>query len=61
MRYHALKKTGERLSVLGFAIMRLLRDPEQPDRIDRKLANEMVRYAIDHGVNYFDTAPSLSG
>jgi predicted aldo/keto reductase-like oxidoreductase len=60
MRYHVLKKTGERLSVLGFGIMRLLRDPEQPDRIDRKLANEMVRYAIDHGVNYFDTAQNYS-
>ncbi|MFZ4855572.1 MAG: aldo/keto reductase [Desulfuromonadaceae bacterium] len=60
MNYHTLGKTGERLSILGFGIMRLTRDPEQPDRINRKLANEIVRYAIDHGVNYFDTAQNYS-
>lgn len=60
MRYHVLGNTGERVSVLGFGIMRLLPDPEHPDRIDRKLANEMVHYAIDRGVNYFDTAQNYS-
>jgi uncharacterized protein len=60
MQYHVMDNTGERVSVLGFGIMRLLRDPEHPDRINRKLANEMVRYAIEHGVNYFDTAQNYS-
>jgi predicted aldo/keto reductase-like oxidoreductase len=60
MQYHTLGNTGERVSVLGFGIMRLRRDARQPDRIDRGLANEMVSYAIDHGVNYFDTAQNYS-
>ncbi|MCQ2554851.1 MAG: aldo/keto reductase [Clostridia bacterium] len=42
------------LSLLGFGTMRL---PKNEDgSIDRPQVNEMVKYAIDHGVNYFDTA-----
>jgi predicted aldo/keto reductase-like oxidoreductase len=60
MRYRELINTGERVSALGFGIMRLQKDPHHPDRIDRRLANEMVACAIDHGVNYFDTAQNYS-
>lgn len=45
---------GEKLSMLGFGTMRL---PLLPDgEIDTAQTQEMVDYAIDHGVNYFDTA-----
>ena len=45
---------GERLSRLGFGCMRL---PQKEDKsIDEDEVQRMVDYAIEHGVNYFDTA-----
>lgn len=48
---------GEKLSALGFGTMRL---PIVPDGksadIDQEQLDKMVDYAIEHGVNYFDTA-----
>ena len=54
---------GHQVSLLGFGMMRLpiegggsLRD--NPDaKLDQKAINDMVDYAIEHGVNYFDTSP----
>ena len=44
----------KKLSLLGFGAMRL---PQNPDgSIDEHQVAEMTRYAIEHGVNYFDTA-----
>ena len=46
--------SGETLSALGFGAMRL---PVLPDgNIDRDTVFAMVDYAIEHGINYFDTA-----
>ena len=54
MFYRKIPKTGDELSVLGFGCMRL---PTTEDgTIDEKRATLQVRYAIDHGVNYVDTA-----
>ena len=48
---------GLRLSRLGFGTMRLPLLPGGTDAdIDEAQIAEMVRYAIEHGVNYFDTA-----
>ena len=45
---------GEQLSMLGFGTMRL---PVLADgQIDTALTQDMIDYAIAHGVNYFDTA-----
>lgn len=45
---------GKSLSLLGFGTMRL---PQNADgTIDEAQTREMVRYAMQHGVNYFDTA-----
>lgn len=46
---------GLKLSKLGFGTMRL---PLLEDKktIDKEQVALMTRYAIEHGVNYFDTA-----
>lgn len=54
---------GQQVSLLGFGMMRLpvegggdLRS--NPDaKLDQEAINQLVDYAIEHGVNYFDTAP----
>ncbi|AAM31311.1 MULTISPECIES: aldo/keto reductase [Methanosarcina] len=54
MLYRKMPKNGDELSILGFGCMRL---PMKEDgSIDEDRATRQVRYAIDHGVNYVDTA-----
>jgi predicted aldo/keto reductase-like oxidoreductase len=54
MLYRKVSKNGDELSILGFGCMRL---PVKEDgSIDEERAAKQVRYAIDHGVNYVDTA-----
>jgi len=54
MKYRRLGKTGENVSILGFGCMRF---PVKEDgKIERKESAEMINYAIENGVNYFDTA-----
>ena len=56
--------SGDRVSLLGFGMMRLPVEAggtarENPDSpIDQQAVNEMVDYALEHGVNYFDTSPA---
>jgi predicted aldo/keto reductase-like oxidoreductase len=56
MLYRKLGKTGEEVSALGFGLMRLPILDNNIERIDEEKAKEMVRHAIDQGVNYLDTA-----
>ena len=53
MTYRVKHGSGEKVSLLGFGMMRL------PD--DQEEINRLVDYAIAHGVNYFDTAPVYKG
>ena len=53
MTYRVQNGTGEKISLLGFGMMRLPREQEQ--------VNELVDYALAHGINYFDTAPIYGG
>lgn len=55
MQYRNFGKLGYKVSALGFGAMRL---PERDDgKVDRDKAVDLVRAAIDAGVNYVDTAP----
>ena len=65
MQYRRFGKTGEMVSVLGLGMMRLpLLNGEQGAAnvgghiIDEAAVTEMVRWSIDHGLNYIDTAYS---
>ena len=56
-------KTGERVSLLGYGCMRWPTVSGQSARddgsdIDQEMVNRLVDYAIEHGVNYFDTSPA---
>ena len=53
-------KNGDRVSALGFGCMRwpMVKDANGKDVIDQEAVNEMVDYAIEHGINYFDTSPA---
>ena len=53
-------KNGDRISALGFGCMRwpMIKDANGKDVIDQEAVNEMVDYAIEHGINYFDTSPA---
>ena len=62
MTYRTNPKTKEKVSILGYGMMRLPNLPkkkdEDPDVIDQNTVNKLVDYAIEHGVNYFDTSPA---
>lgn len=53
---------GEKLSMLGFGTMRLPLLPGGGETdIDQAQVDKMTDYAIEHGVNYFDTAYPYHG
>lgn len=62
MTYRVNPTTGDKVSVLGYGCMRwpTIPDPEHDgeDLIDQETVNRLVDYAIEHGVNYFDTSPA---
>ena len=47
---------GKKLSALGFGCMRLPCGEQGEADVKTEEVKEMVRYAVDHGINYFDTA-----
>lgn len=55
MKYRRMGSLDWEVSALGFGAMRLP-VKESWDNIDFERANQMVNYAIENGVNYFDTA-----
>ena len=61
MEYRAFGPLGWRPSALGFGCMRFPRRTDGSGEIDAAAATEMLRYAIDQGVNYLDTAHVYPG
>lgn len=59
MTYRINPHTGDKVSLLGYGCMRwpLRKNANGEDEVDQDTVNELVDYAIAHGVNYFDTAP----
>lgn len=62
MTYRVNHNTGDSVSVLGYGCMRLptvagVKDDADPE-IDQEAVNAQVDYALEHGVNYFDTSPA---
>lgn len=47
---------GNKISALGFGVMRLPEDPENPAAFDRAEGQRIIDRAMELGVNYFDTA-----
>lgn len=65
MTFRTNPNSGDKVSLLGYGMMRL---PVAEDggsarenagaAIDQEMVNRQVKYALDHGVNYFDTSPA---
>jgi predicted aldo/keto reductase-like oxidoreductase len=53
VQYRIDKKSGNKLSILGFGCMRF---PRNIAGLDMRKAEELVMRSIEGGVNYFDTA-----
>lgn len=58
MQYRQYGKLGFSVSALGLGCMRLplTKNADGTAQVDRALAYELIRYAVDHGINYIDTA-----
>ena len=60
MVYRNFPSLGDTVSLLGYGCMRWPTMPNPEGRgeiINQEVVNDLVDYAIEHGVNYFDTAP----
>ena len=57
MTYRENPKTKEKVSLLGYGMMRLPTKPDNDKEFDQDMINRQIDYAIEHGMNYFDTSP----
>lgn len=58
MQYRINQKDGRSLSILGYGCLRY---SKKGTAIDQEKAEREMAYAVEHGVNYFDTAYTYGG
>lgn len=67
MTYRTNPKNGDKVSILGYGWMRLptikggsarTQKNVNEDIIDQEEVNRLCKFALDHGVNYYDTSPA---
>lgn len=63
MTYRTNPTTGDKVSILGYGMMRLPelekeKQTKESGVLDQEQINRLVDYALEHGVNYFDTSPA---
>lgn len=64
MSYRVNPRTGHNISVLAFGTAHfptLRSNTYTSDNMNQEAVNRLIDYAIDHGVNYFNTSPIYSG
>ena len=53
---------GDKVSLLGYGCMRMPTDDgTRNGKVDMDAQHRLIDYAMDHGVNYYDTAPVYTG
>ena len=59
MTYRTNSVRGDKVSILGYGCMRwpMIKDADGKDIVDQEAVNRLVDYAMEHGVNYYDSAP----
>ena len=59
MTYRTNNGNGDKVSILGYGCMRwpMIKDENGREVCDQETIDRLIDYAIEHGVNYFDTAP----
>lgn len=57
MTYRTNTSTGDKVSLLGYGMMRLPMKEGSDNEFDQEMINRQTDYAIEHGLNYFDTSP----
>ena len=56
MQFRKFGKLDWQCSALGFGTMRLPQTDDNPCHVDEQATVKMIRYAIDNGINYIDSA-----
>ena len=57
MTYRINPKNKDKVSILGYGMMRLPSKVDNSDEFDQDMINKQIDYALEHGLNYIDTSP----